>query len=402
MFDALPARKGRSVVLHKLLHEPSSRLRRRHPRHLVLRGVTWHFRVRVPRALEGVAGHQEIWRSLSSDLCLARLYASHLASQLDGLWAAIKLAKLNIETVLAAWFEHQLKRAHALYVGMDYASAIRPDGLDENDARNFDRSTTSADAQIQLERLRAEFEAGTYTSGRQIARRIAGRVTPIIPETTPDFIALCRQITGLLGEIEDTRFRWAGGDEGYRPPGCKPPQSEQVVAEAIEAVVPIGLVTSASGRTLREAIETRLANYKRDSDPYDRLLRQVTSELELLASAFGSETQVSAITAQKMRRLCTALQNLPPHWRRIEALGTGGVFERATKASTLDMPRLDKKTVRGHMTQWRTLFEDEGAVPNPVAGIVIRTPRKHGPVDERDGSVVRYSVSVPLGGPPAG
>jgi integrase len=288
------------------------------------------------------------------------------------------MTTLDVDTVLKAWFDQEINRAHALFVGEDFAAGIRPEGLDRPDARAFDRATTLEDAEGKLHRLQTEYNSGVYDAGKPVATIIARRLSPQIAEATPEFSALCKRVAELHGLVQEARIRWSSGDEGYRPTVGDTAPSDSASAEPDANHAPTEEV-----RTLREAVHRRLVTYQRGRHVKPRNLRQTTTELEVLLAACGEHTRVDKVTPLQMRRLVEALQDLPPRWRKMRELGAGTIFDRAKKARELRLEPLDEKTVGGHLSTWGQLFRDEGVRPNPTDDIQVKGGREYGPKREK-------------------
>jgi integrase len=160
-----------------------------------------------------------------------------------------------------------------------------------------------------------------------------------------------------------------------------------VPAAAVEPapdVKPIDVKPTVQGRTLREAIERRIAVYRRDNRPTDRMVNQTASRLDILADVLGADCPVREVTRDHLRPIVEALQDLPARWRTWEALGDGSIVEKAERARELKLAPLAPETVKAHLAVWRSFFEDEGVVPSPVADFKVRARRKRGG-QKRDG-----------------
>lgn len=166
-------------MLHRLLHHRPLTQRQRPPRYLVRRGEAWHFRARLPRALAASVGRQEVWRSLGSDLPLARFCAALLGARIDDLWAVLRVTLADkVDAAIAAWLGREVNRAKRLFADESFAEAVRPEGLTAEQTTDDHRQMVAMDAERRIEALAEDRAAGRLGRGGEGAREIGARLSP--------------------------------------------------------------------------------------------------------------------------------------------------------------------------------------------------------------------------------
>lgn len=327
-----------------------------------------------------------MWRSLGGDLPLARFCAAVLGARIGELWAVLHVTLADkVDAAIEAWLGREVNRAKRLFTDDGFAEAVRPEGLTLEQTAEHHRRMVAEDAERIIEALSEDRAASRLERGAEGAREIGARLAPAHAERIGALPELRLLVMRLMGEIEEARKGpWPAGDLNYRPE-LQPGDTDAVLkALRIErqkvAVAVVETVPDAKpivpGRTLREAIARRIVSYRRDNKPTERMVNQTASRLQILADALGEDRVVMRLTRDDLRPIVEALQDLPVGWRTRAELGNGSIFERARRARELELTALEPATVKAHLAVWRSLFEDEGVVPSPVADFKIRARRK--------------------------
>lgn len=122
-----------------------------------------------------------------------------------------------LDAAVSDWFGRELESAYALFRDGSFFAAVIPRGTDEDTARMMDRDATRQDAEGRLERLREAFKVQDYWAGVAGAREIAAALNPPMAAQGQPFDALTKRVMLLLGEVEEARIRWSGGEVEYWP-----------------------------------------------------------------------------------------------------------------------------------------------------------------------------------------
>ena len=183
------------------------------------------FRCRVPTALIGVVGKREIVRSLETEhIQLARAMAAGIALSLYDLWKRLRSmdARNEVSILIEVWFKRELDRAFRHYHSGDVAEApatraLTDDIQDDQERQTVARSYAMQLADHDLEQLQEDHRIGSFGRGFEATNEIIGELDRPFDKGDQRYTIIAREILSAQAAIADSRFRWAGGEVGYRP-----------------------------------------------------------------------------------------------------------------------------------------------------------------------------------------
>lgn len=330
--------------------------------YVIRRGRTFSFRIRLPAAVAAHAGRDDYVRALGTDQpAVARFLAAGLGVRLDVLWVALRMDGQDVQAALDAWFQREVDRVWRQYQSGDHARALVPPGATVDEARVLQREALQGDADARLERLQDAYRRGDYGVGRAGAWEIAGSMEAPLDEGSQSFAILTKQVMEALGEVEEARLRWAGGDVRYAPSLPSSAAPLPAVAHA-DADVP----------TLGEVAEAYLRNRQNEKNTSGKMIGQLRGQIDLVLTELGTSTKVTEVTAGIAGKVFAAFRALPAHANKNDALHGLGLFKTADKARELGLKPMNPKTINNHMTTMRGLFKqaiDDGVLQaNPFQG----------------------------------
>ena len=338
--------------------------------YLVRRGGTWSFRCRVPQSLVERLGRREVVRALrTGDGRLAGFLAASIAVRVPQLWAQMTTRRADLDKLVAEWFAGELERAFRSFdAKSQFAESFYPPGADPDERARIHRRLVMEDAENILDHGADRFQGGDHRHMVKVARGLAEKADPPIPEGSQAFAVLTKTLDEGEGLIQEARIRWAEGDIGYRPEFPEKPQEEK--APPPEA---------GESRTVREAIEVFLALEEARATK-DRDVTKRKAELEVLTRAYGDEITTRSVTKAQAGKIFEALQSLPGGWRAYCEHEGLTFFEAAKKARESKLAPQHPRTVNGVLQSLRVFFAseiDKGyAETNPFAGMKAKVPKK--------------------------
>ena len=274
-----------------------------------------------------------------------------------------------MDKLVAEWFAGELDRAFRSFdAKSQFAESFYPPGADPDERTRIHRRLVMEDAETILALGADRFQSGDHRYMVKVARGVAEKADPPIPEGSQSFAVLTKALDEGAGLIEEARIRWAGGDIGYRPEFPEKPQEEKPSPpEAGES------------RTVREAIEVFLALEEARATK-DRDVTKRRAELEVLTRAYGEEITTRSVTKSQAGKIFEALQSLPSGWRAYCEREGLAFFDAAKKARESKLAPQHPRTMNGILQSLRVFFASEMkkgyAETNPFAEMKAKVPKE--------------------------
>ncbi|PZO78279.1 MAG: hypothetical protein DI629_12430 [Mesorhizobium amorphae] len=334
---------------------------KRDPR-MILRGNTWHLRVKVPEALRPLVGKVEFRKSLkTSNLAEARRLLPLELVKVDAEIAAArrKLAAKPVSTLSRSEMEHlAVELFHKREAKRLAAAPGGPDALTHHEA--------DADLADFLDALRDPKDEEAENIVGNAARRLLADNAVALDTKSREW----REFSGLVRRayLESARRSLK---EHRADHSAAPGDALFAVVEGSKPIPP-----SAAPVTLEELLKRwRATPNQKAHSPKSKL--KAAAQDRLFLEVFGKGTPITSISRPNAARLVDLLARLPANAAKRWPKATS--IEAADLAAEAGVEPMARLTARSYLTAFHTMFEHArqcGHVEiNPVTGLSVGTDR---------------------------
>jgi integrase len=344
-------------------------------------------RLRVPADLAEAFGRTEIIRALgTTDEMRARIVAGRIMLRFRRLWDMVREAGRipvwQLQEIADTWLRREIEREWALLESGDFARQLQHPDMPRDEARAENRRLFGEDAQHRLAAATAEFQAHDFTRMEGAAESLLADGRPGTAARPQERAALAKLLMVALGDLQGAKVAWSEGDAGYTPASLlRPAEAVQALPEPAAPAASTPSTTPASC-TVEDAISAYVATL-RQRRLKEKQITDAAGDLQLLVEAFGAKSLIENITSVEAGRIWTALNSLPPHFRRREELANLNLFDKAKRAAELQLQPLNPRTMKSYLGTLSNFFEHE-----KMAGHVTENPFLEKKV-KRNGRVAR-------------